>query len=109
MASLLVGCETALYMINRLKAYLGFLDSLPPTQTRTNFETAMAKLYALILAFLARAIEVYQRSTFQRALTSFWQDSDVQDFERDCDKWGARVEIEASNCDRTLSGQDRTV
>lgn len=109
MASLLVGCKTVLYMINRLKAYMDFLNSLPPTLTRTNFETAMTELCALILSFLARAIEIYLRPTFQRALTSFWQMSDVQAFEQDCDKWGARVEIEASNCDRTLSGQDRTV
>lgn len=60
MASLLVGCETALYMINRLKAYIDFLSRLPPMQARTNFETALVQIYASILAFLVQAIDIYQ-------------------------------------------------
>ena len=109
MASLLVGCETALYMANRLKAYMEFLNKLPTSLTTGYFETAMTELYAHILTFLAHAIKIYQRPTFQRALISFWQDRDVQEFEQDCNKLGERVETEASNCDRKLSEQDRGV
>lgn len=107
MTSLLVGCEIVLYMANRLKAYMDFLHRLPATLTRTNFETAVTKLYAHIIQFLARAIQIYQTPAFHRAITAFWGDSDVQDFEKVCDQLGLSVEIEASNCDRTLSGQDR--
>ncbi|KIX02675.1 uncharacterized protein Z518_08617 [Rhinocladiella mackenziei CBS 650.93] len=107
MASLLVGCETALYMINRLKAYMDFLDGLPTTLTRTNFETSATELYARILQFLAQAIQIYQSTTVKRAFKAFWKDSDVHDFEDACNELGVRVEIEASNCDRTLSAQDR--
>src|SRR4051794_7389195 len=96
-------------MINRLKAYVDFLSQLPSTLTRTNFETALIHMHAHILAFLARAIETYQRPTFQRAFTALWQASDVQNFEQDCDKLGARLDIEASNCDRMLAEQDRGV
>lgn len=71
MTSLLVGCETALYMANRLKAYTNFLQGLPTTLTRTNFETHLTKLYAHIFRFLAQAIEIYQTSTFQRAFKAF--------------------------------------
>lgn len=107
MSSLLVGCETVLYMTNRLKAYMEFLNGLPATLTRTNFESVMTKLYARILQFLARAIQIYKTPSFRRAFNAFWQDSDVLEFEQECDKLGRNVEIEASNCDRTSSVQDR--
>jgi NACHT domain len=107
MASLLIGCETVLYMANRLRAYMVFLHELPTTFTRFNFETAMTKLCACILQFLAQAIQIYQTPTFQRSLKAFWKDSDLQDFEQKCDKLGWDLEIEASSCDRTLASQDR--
>lgn len=107
MTSLLVGCETVLYMANRLKAYMIFLHGLPATLTRTNFEIALTILHARILKFLAYAIQIYQTPTLKRAFKAFWEDSDVQDFEQECDKLGYNLEIEASNCDRILRGQDR--
>ncbi|KAI4086596.1 MAG: hypothetical protein LQ339_009019 [Xanthoria mediterranea] len=107
MAALLAGCETSLYMANRLKAYMDFLRTLPTTLTRTNFERAVIELYAHILRFLARAIAVYQDSTIHRAFMAFWTTSDFQSFETDCDRTRLRVEIEANNCDRTISAQDR--
>src|SRR5438309_434966 len=55
MAALLVGLKTALYMMNRLKAYMDYLRELPATHTRTNFENSLTELHALILQFLARA------------------------------------------------------
>lgn len=107
MKSLLIGCEIALYMANRLKAYIEFLHQLPPTLTRSNLEAAVIELYAHILQFLAGAIRIYQTSTTHRALRAFWTDGDISDFERTCEQLGNRVEIEASNCDRTLGAQDR--
>ena len=107
MASLLVGCEIALYMANRLRAYIDFLHRVPITLSRTNLETAVAELYAHLLKFLACAIRVYQASTLHRSLRAFWTTGDIGDFEKACHELGVRVEIEASNCDRTLSAQDR--
>jgi len=109
MASLVVGCEMAFYMINRLKAYMDFLSKLPLIQARINFEEALKEMHVHVLTFLARAIETYQRPTFQRAFTAFWQASDVQDFEQECDKLGARLDIEANNCNRAVAEQDRGV
>src|SRR4051794_4561400 len=43
MTSLLVWCETVLYMANRLKAYMDFLHGLPATLARTNPTTSSAK------------------------------------------------------------------
>jgi hypothetical protein len=107
MSSLLAGCETVLYMANRLKVYIDFLHSLPPTLPHNNFETVLTDLYSHILRFLARAIQIYQTSTLERVLTAVWKASDILDFEKECDELGRRAEIEASNCDRTLSAQDR--
>lgn len=107
MASLLVGCKTALYLANRLKAYMDFMAMLPATLTRDIFEHAVTEMCSCILRFLAQAIQIYRKSTFQRALNAFWQTSDIQDFERKCDQLGGRVEIEANNCDRTLNAEDR--
>ena len=107
MSALLVGLKTVLYMMNRLKAYMDYLQDLPVTLTRTNFEQALTELHALILQFLARAIQAYQKSALTRAFNAFWKPEEVHDFESECDKIGARVEIEANNCDRTLSGLER--
>jgi hypothetical protein len=109
MASLLVGCKTVLYMANRLKVYMDFLHGLPATLTlaRTNLEMAVTELYAHILQFLARAIQIYTSPTIKRVIRAFWKESDVQEFEQLCDKIALRVDIEARNCDRTLSAQDR--
>jgi hypothetical protein len=38
---------------------------------------------------------------------AFWKDRDVQEFEQACHQIGNEVEIEAKNCDRTLSSQDQ--
>src|SRR5436305_6002595 len=107
MASLLLGCETALYMANRLKAYMIFLHGLPAMEARTSFETTLKKFYARILQFLAQAIQIYQIPTIKRTLKAFWEDNDVQNFEQDCNKLGQTLDFDARNCDRMLSGRDR--
>jgi hypothetical protein len=107
MATLLLGLKTAFYMTNRLKAYMDYLRDLPVTQTQTNFETALVELYKLILHFLATAIQTYQKSAISRAFDAFWRPEEVRDFEGECDKIAVRAEIEASNCERTLSALER--
>jgi NACHT domain len=104
-AALLMGVQTALYMINRLKAYLEFLAFLrdrPKTQPRANFETALIDFSGHTLQFLARAIQMYEKGGLSCAFAAFWKPEEIQNFESDCDKIAARVEIEASNCDRNL-------
>jgi hypothetical protein len=107
MAALLVGLKTALYMMNRLKAYMDYLRDLPVTRTRTNFENSLIELHALILQFLVKAIQMYQKSRLTLAFDAFWKPEEVCHFESECDKVGVRVEVEASNCDRTLSALER--
>jgi hypothetical protein len=107
MKTLLTGLKTALYTMNRLKAYLEYLPTLPETQSRANFESVLIELHAHILQFLAKAIGIYQSRTLSRAIDAFWKPEEITSFERECDRIGARAEIEASNCDRTLSAVDR--
>ena len=107
MAALLTGLKTTLYMMNRLKAYWEYLRELPETQSRTNFETALTELHAIILQFLARAIQIYQKSSLSRGFDAFWKPDEVSNFDSECDKIAARAETEASNCDRTLSAVER--
>lgn len=107
MAALLTGLKTTLYMMNRLKAYWEYLRELPETQSRTNFETALTELHAIILQFLARAIQIYQKTSLSRGFDAFWKPDEVSNFDSECDKIAARAETEASNCDRTLSAIER--
>ncbi|KAI9839239.1 MAG: hypothetical protein M1819_003233 [Sarea resinae] len=107
MTSLLVGCETVLYMVNRLKVYMDFWHELPATLARANFGNALTDLCSHILHFLALAIQTYQAATFKRATTAFWDEGGIREFEKVCDKLETRVEIEAQNCDRELSVHDR--
>jgi hypothetical protein len=107
MVGLLFGLNTALYMMNRLKAYMEHLPTLPTARTRTNFENSLIQFYATILKFLARAIRIYQKDSLTRAFDAFWQLEEISDFENECDKLGARVEIEASNYDRALNALER--
>ncbi|KAF7514051.1 hypothetical protein GJ744_004376 [Endocarpon pusillum] len=109
MAALLVGCETALYMTNRLKVYMSFLSSIPQGQSRSNLEEALIKMYACVLRFLAQAFQIYQQSTWKRNFLAFWNPSDVTEFENTCHTLGRKVEVEASNADRTMSEHDRGV
>ncbi len=71
MTSLLVECKIALYMMNRLRAYIEFLRQLSTTLTRINFEMIMTELYAYVLEFLTRVIRIYQTFTSYRALRAF--------------------------------------
>lgn len=107
MAVLLAGLEIALSMMNRLKAYMKYLEDLPATKEREIFEISLIELYVITLQFLAQAIQIYQEDTPKRIWKAFWQPSEVLDFENRCDKIARRAEIEAGICDRNLNILDR--
>lgn len=94
-------------MSNRLSAYMQFLHQLPPTLSRDNLETAVVAMYVLILRFLAQAIRIFEKSTIQRSICAIWNENDITDFGKGCSELGVRLEIEASNCDRSLAAIDR--
>ncbi|TGO13768.1 hypothetical protein BPAE_0711g00010, partial [Botrytis paeoniae] len=107
MAVLLAGLEIALSIMNRLKAYMKYLEDLPATKERENFEISLIELYVITLQFLVQAIQIYQEDTPKRIWKAFWQPSEVLDFENRCDKIAGRAEIEARICDRNLNILDR--
>lgn len=107
MAALLVGLKTVLYIMNRSKVYTDYLCSLPVALERTNFESALTDLHVIIFEFLTRAIQLYQVNTVTRSFDAIWKPEDVANFESECHSIEERVEIEATNCDRLLSGIER--
>ncbi|KAJ9601892.1 hypothetical protein H2200_013607 [Cladophialophora chaetospira] len=108
MAALLLGLETALYLSNRLRVYLGYLTILPISAARDNFEACLTEFHAMILRFLASAIRIYEKGSITRAFEAFWRNEDMSTFEDECNKMAHRADIEAKNCDRDLSARDRT-
>jgi hypothetical protein len=110
MAALLIGCETTLYMAGRLQVYIDFWHHLSAAATRNNLGESLAVMYAHVLHFLARAILVYESSTIQRAFSALWKIDDVVEFEKKGNELAIKVEIDASNCDRTVNArQEKTV
>lgn len=99
MANLLTGMELALSVSNRLKVYLEHLDQLREmTAAKSNFESALVKLYALTLKFLANALSVYHKAPLARISGALWQSRAFEDFENQSDKLDRRTAAAASDC-----------
>ena len=107
MAALLSGMNLSMYMANRLKVYLEYFIQLPYAIAKTQLKNSLVKMYALVLQFLATAIQTCERSRAGRALNALLFTSDLETFETRCKEWAVQVEIDASNCDRGLIQQDR--
>lgn len=108
MGALLLGLDRALYVIDRCKVYEMLYPRDPhATEAINNFESALTELYVLILQFLSKAIELYDKNTATRALNAFWDPNDVADFEKRCQNIETRVDIEAQNCERLYNRIER--
>ena len=101
MGALLIGLDKILSIIDRCKIYeILYLRDPHPTEALTNFESALVKLYAVILQFLSKAIQLFDKNTASRAIHGFWSPDDVTDFENKCQTLEEQVEIEVKNCER---------
>jgi ankyrin repeat domain-containing protein 50 len=110
MGALLLGLDRALYIIDRCKVYEILYPRDPSVgKAGNNFESALTELYVLVLQFLSKAIHLYDKTTAARALTAFWDPSDIIDFEKRCQDLEARVDIEAGNCERSYNKLERAV
>ncbi|KAK4556422.1 hypothetical protein LTR86_006566 [Recurvomyces mirabilis] len=107
MTFLLDGFEVAVYMINRLKAYLEYLADLPQNPATTNFGAAVVKFYAFVLQFLARSIIIYEKHPAMRFLQAFAEIGQGNDFRIECAEHERRTEAEAAICERFMSQMDR--
>jgi hypothetical protein len=92
------GTELALYMGNRLKAYLDIFARLSSSLTTANFRKALVNLYAHILGFLAQAIRVQQKRSISRVSQALWNASSLTQFEQRCDVLCVRASEEARIC-----------
>lgn len=100
---LLVSLDTALHVANRLAVYVEYLHSIPSCPELANFESRLVALYATVLQFLAKAINIYGQNTVKRVIEIFLDVSDVEDFEMKCRRQAEDAEIEAQNCDRMMA------
>lgn len=118
MGALLSGIEKVAYLINRCTIYeILYLHDTNPGQVAAqvaetsewveqsrkaaeNLELALLNLYTAMLHFLGKASRLYKSVGF-RVLNGSLQPDQVVGFVKDCDALESRVEIEASNCERT--------
>ncbi|KAM0168541.1 hypothetical protein ACHAPF_010881 [Botrytis cinerea] len=107
MGSLFIGLKVAFDTMDRLKVYMDYWQSLPPSKALENFEKTLINLYVLLLRFLISAIYIYEMPTIKRTWKSFWQNEEILNFEADRDKLIGMLEHDAESCDRILSDYDR--
>nr|POF13754.1 vegetative incompatibility protein het-e-1 [Quercus suber] len=107
MAALLIGMNLAMDTASRLKVYFEFLKRLATTPATEKFEKALVDMYVHVLRFITIAIRTYETSLASRVMQALWQISSLEKFEDECDKLGQRADIDASNCDRDISEQNR--
>jgi hypothetical protein len=132
MGALLIGVEKVTYLINRCKIYeiLYLRDKRPweavadlePAETNpdlamknpdpamktpesavANLESALVMLYAAMLRFLSTANQLYDKNVAARAIHGILNPDKVVSFVDECRSLERRVDIEASNCERTYS------
>ena len=132
MGALLIGVEKVTYLINRCKIYeiLYLRDKrsgqavadLEPAETNpepamenpesamvnlepavANLESAIVTLYAAMLRFLSTANQLYDKNVAARAIHGILNPDKVVSFVDECQSLERRVDIEASNCERTYS------
>jgi hypothetical protein len=101
------GIEKILFLVNRGAAYelqLRNLQGRLSANNLGNFEDSLVKLYKYLLEFLATAVLIKEKTSFQRALYALWTPQDVSSFSEDCIKLEATLEIESrlveSQCNR---------
>lgn len=109
MLALVDGMDLALSLANRLQAYFAFYVRLPPSLSTVNLRLALTELYAHLLRFLATALEICSLPTTKRKLQAVWNQSEIVRFEEQSDVIAHRVAMEASNCDRELHMEQKTV
>ncbi|KAM0147384.1 hypothetical protein ACHAPG_010625 [Botrytis cinerea] len=107
MGSLFIGLKVAFDTMDRLKVYMDYWQSLPPSKALENLEKSLINLYVLLLRFLISAIYIYEMPTIKRTWKSFWQNEEILNFEADRDKLIRMLEHDAESCDRILSDYDR--
>jgi hypothetical protein len=104
MGTLLIGVEKVTYLTNRCRIYeILYLHDGQSEEAVANLESALIALYATMLRFLAHMIRLYEKGFGNRALSGVLNPDKLTSFVDECRELEARVDIEASMCERTLS------
>jgi hypothetical protein len=122
MGALLIGIEKVTYLLNRCKVYeILYLNDrqaatdLEPVMENpepvvmnlepaaAHLKLALVTLYAAILRFLSTASRLYDKSFGARAIHGILNPDEVVSFVDEFQRLETRVDIEASNCERTFS------
>lgn len=106
-AVLVTGTELVLYVGNRLRVYLDIYAQLSRSYASDNFHKALVNLYAHLLAFLANAIRIQQKTTTARVIQGFWDLGSLTRFESECDNLCLRASEEARICEGEQSKEWR--
>lgn len=108
--------EKVLYLIDRCRIYeLLYIDQPSISLSKTpealalqNLTTSLVSLYVNILEFLVKALIHLDKGTLHQSWSSFWTLAGIEELQN---KWlsnEAKVEIEASNCERVFAHQAHT-
>ena len=84
----------------RLFIYTSDGQDTPDSDTKTNLVAAIVDLYAKILSFLAICLKLYGKGTVRRAFHAIFNPEELSSQLASFRELEARVETEASNCDR---------
>lgn len=100
MGAILVELEKIGYLLSRCKLYeLFHLRGKPEDQATSNLVVALTNLYAEILRFLSRAIQLYRRRTASRTVHAFFHPDKVADHTKRFRTLEERVDTEAGVCE----------
>lgn len=109
MDAVLGGIATTLSIQQTLDVYLAFFHTLPPGPPAKILETALGEMYATVLRFLATSIDLLTRGSASRFWAALLGEGELQKFASSCVEAERRVEVAASNCDRSLDAHGRAM
>lgn len=106
---LLVGLETAMYLINRFQIYEILYLSIdqPKSKAKDNLTSAVVATYTSILRFLAAANKTYSDNPALRTVRAIFSPDQVSGLLSECQKWAAEANIDADNCERSSNQSAR--
>ena len=106
MDAMLSGIATALTTQRTLDVYLTFFHTLAAGPPAKAMEIALIETYAIVLGFLATSIDLLNKGFISRFWAALLGEGELQAFGATCLEAENRIEIAASNCDRSLDAHD---
>lgn len=103
---LIIGVEKMIYLVNRCKIYevlyltnLKLVQDDRGAQTIENLKSALVELYAVMLSFMAFAIQLYHKRSIAKAMDAVLKPTKATEFMKELETREKRVDAEAENCE----------